>query len=192
MPRAGLTPARILDEADALVDETGVSDLTLAEIASRLGVKLPSLYKHIAGHDALVRAMTARAKTELAGVLGRSTIGRAGDDAVAAMCHADRDWATRHPGRYELTVRAPRPDDPADQAASAAAVAVVSDVLAGYGLAGDDTIDAIRALRAVVHGFVDLERRGGFGLPVDVDRSFARLIAGFTRLLSAWQAAPRS
>jgi len=184
MPRAGLTPTRILDEADALADEIGVGELTLAAIASRLGVKQPSLYKHIAGHDALLCAMTARAKDELAAALARATVGRARDDAVVAMCHAYRGWAIRHPGRYELTVRAPLPDDAADQAASAAAVAVVSDVLAGYGLAGDDAIDAIRGLRAVVHGFIDLERRGGFGLPVDVDRSFERLIAAFTRVLS--------
>ncbi len=52
----------------------------------------------------------------------------------------------------------------------------VFSVLARYGLSGDDAIDATRALRAALHGFVTLEAVGGFGLPRDVDRSFARLV----------------
>ena len=44
------------------------------------------------------------------------------------------------------------------------------------GLVGDDEIDAIRTLRSGLHGFVALEAAGGFGLPLDVDRSFERLV----------------
>ncbi|MFM9878424.1 MAG: TetR-like C-terminal domain-containing protein [Rhodoglobus sp.] len=48
--------------------------------------------------------------------------------------------------------------------------------LSGYGLTGDDEIDAIRSLRSALHGFVALEAAGGFGLPLDVDRSYTRLV----------------
>jgi hypothetical protein len=58
-------------------------------------------------------------------------------------------------------------------------------VLAGYGLSGEDAVDAARALRASMHGFVTLENGGGFGLPVDVDRSFTRLIDGFDAALGS-------
>jgi hypothetical protein len=37
-------------------------------------------------------------------------------------------------------------------------------------------VPLIRALRASVHGFVHLELSGGFGLPDDVDDSFATTI----------------
>ena len=37
-------------------------------------------------------------------------------------------------------------------------------------------IPLIRALRASVHGLVHLELRGGFGLPDDIDHSFATTI----------------
>jgi Tetracyclin repressor-like, C-terminal domain len=47
-------------------------------------------------------------------------------------------------------------------------------VLASYRLAGPDAVDAIRSLRAALHGFVELERAGGFGLPDSVDRSYDR------------------
>ena len=53
----------------------------------------------------------------------------------------------------------------------------------------DRTIDAVRILRSAVHGFVQLEAAGGFGLPDDVDASFERLLAvlwaGFATLRDA-------
>jgi hypothetical protein len=61
-------------------------------------------------------------------------------------------------------------------------------VLAGYRLAGDDAVDAARALRAALHGFVVLEAGGGFGLPVDVDRSYARMVDGLDATLGRWAA----
>ena len=45
-----------------------------------------------------------------------------------------------------------------------------------FDLTGDDTIDAIRSLRAAMHGFVSLELLGGFAIPLDIDRSYERLI----------------
>ena len=52
-------------------------------------------------------------------------------------------------------------------------------MLAGYGLTGDDDIHAIRGLRALMHGFVSLEAAGGFAMPLDLDESYRRLVAGF-------------
>nr|MDQ2831507.1 WHG domain-containing protein [Chloroflexota bacterium] len=52
-------------------------------------------------------------------------------------------------------------------------------VLAPYGLRGAEETHAIRAWRSLVHGFVSLEMTGGFGLPLDLDESFRRLIRLF-------------
>jgi AcrR family transcriptional regulator len=176
--RAGLSEDRVVVEAERIADEVGLSRLTLAALAESLGVRQPSLYKHIDGMDALQRSIAIRAKTELGEVLGRAAVGKAGDDAIRALSTAYRRWALEHPGRYSATVRAPAPGDTEDEAASAAVVGVVFDVLAGYDLHGVDAIDATRALRSTLHGFIALESSGGFGLPVDVDRSFERLVDG--------------
>ena len=65
-------------------------------------------------------------------------------------------------------------------------VRVIADVLAAYDLVGDDAIDAIRALRSALHGFVSLESAGSFALGADIDRSFERLVHGFTVALTQW------
>ena len=184
MPRAGLSRDRVVSEAEVLTDEAGIDALTLAALADRLGVRQPSLYKHIDGLPALKRALAVRAKHELGEVLARASVGKAGDDAIRALAGAYRTWAHQHPGRYYASVRAADPSDPEDQAATAAAVSVVLDVLGGYGLHGADAVHAARALRSALHGFVSLEAAGGFGLPESLDESFDRLVAGCLIMLA--------
>jgi len=186
VPRAGLNTDRVVAEAADLADEAGPDHLTLAALAARLGVRQPSLYKHVASLDSLQQLIAQRAKVEFADVLGRVAIGRSRDDALVAMAYAWRAWARDHPGRYQIGQRAPAPGDAEHVAVADRVVAVMTAVMAGYGLAGDDAIDAVRAYRSALHGFVSLEAGGGFGMPFSVDRSFDRLVHALVRAISSW------
>ena len=53
---------------------------------------------------------------------------------------------------------------------------VLVAVLDGYGLTGDDAIHATRAVRSALHGFAVLETGGGFGIKLDLDESFERMV----------------
>ena len=186
MPRVGLTEAIVVEEAERMVDEVGPAGLTLTALAERLGVRQPSLYKHVDGLDALHRSISVRAKRDLGERFARAAVGRSRGDAIVGMAQVFRRWALAHPGRYVAAQKAPAAHDADDIAASNAIVQVCADVLAGYGLEGDDAIDAIRALRSALHGFVSLEMTGGFGLPADIDRSFDRLVTSLTDAMAAW------
>jgi AcrR family transcriptional regulator len=188
VPRAGLNTDRVVAAAAELADEVGPDQLTLAALAARLGVRQPSLYKHVASLDSLRQLIAKRGKAEIADVLGRAAIGLARDDALVAMAHAWRAWALDHPGRYQIAQRAAAPGDAGHQAVADRAVEVVAAVMAGYGLDGDDAIDAIRAFRSALHGFVSLEANGGFGMPFSVDRSFDRLVHALVAAMSSWSA----
>lgn len=176
MARAGLSRKVVIEEAAVVADEVGYDKLTLAAVAGRRGVALPSLYKHVRGLEDLQQELATLATRELADALGKAAIGRARGDALRSLAAAYRSYALKHPGRYAATVRAPRGDNPEHDAAASEAVGVVLAVLAGYGLTGADAIDATRAIRSALHGFVTVEATGGFGLPQDVDRSFNRMI----------------
>jgi AcrR family transcriptional regulator len=176
----------VVAAAAELADEAGWERLTLAALAGRVGVRLPSLYKHIDSLDGLRRDVAVLAVTELGAAVSTAAVGRAGGDGLRAVADAYRGYGQRHPGRYAATVRAPAADDAEHTAAAETVMRVVLAVLAGYGLAGNDAVDATRALRAALHGFVTLEVGGGFGLPQDVDRSFARLVDGFDATLPRW------
>lgn len=186
MPRAGLSRARVVDEAAELADEVGLEELTLAALAERLGVRQPSLYKHLDSLAGLRRSISLQAKGELGDVLLRAAVGRSGADAITVMAGAYREWALEHPARYTAAQWIAGPEDEEDTAASLGAIQVITDVLTAYELRGDDAIDAIRAFRSTLHGFVSLEAAGSFGLDRDLDRSFDRLVRGFVITLTSW------
>ena len=183
MARAGLSAAVVVRAAGDLANEVGFEHLTISALAQRLGVKQPTLYKHVDGTAGLHRAMAVVAKRELADVMRRSAVGKSGGDALHSMTVAYRQWAIDNPGTYAATVRAPADGDEEDEVASQEALEVVLSVLHAVGITGDRASDATRALRAALHGFVALERAGGFGLPVDVNRSFAYLVDGLVQLI---------
>lgn len=186
MARAGVTPDRVVGVAIDVVDAQGWGSLTLAAVAARLGVSVPSLYKHVDGLPGLRRLVTLRAVGELAEVVTTSVVGRAGADALPPLCHAYRRFALQHPGRYAATVAAPAADDEAHQAASDRVLIPVLAVLGGYGVPEGQRVDAARFLRATLHGFVALELGGGFGLPEDVDASFDSAVHALDAALSDW------
>ena len=191
MPRAGLTRDAVVTLALETIDELGLDGLTLAEIAGRAGVKVPSLYKHIASLEVLRSAVATEATRELAQELRVAAIGVSRTAALESLAHAYRGYALRHPGRYAATQRAPLPGEAREETHALAAAQVqqvVSATLRGYDIADDQLIDATRTLRAALHGFCALKNGGGFALPANVSDSFSRMLDGLDRMLSSWPA----
>jgi AcrR family transcriptional regulator len=185
MPRQGLDTARVVDEAARIADAEGLDEVTLARVASALGVRAPSLYNHVDGRAGLLRLIALRSVIELGDALRDAAVGRSGADALRAIAHAYRAYALEHPGRYISTVWAPAPGDEELTVAAARAIDVVVAVIAGWGFEGDDVLHRVRAVRSALHGFVAIEAEGGFGLPLDLDESFELLLATLVAGLEA-------
>jgi hypothetical protein len=182
---------KITPPADCLLSPRAAHDggsegLTLAALADSLGVRIPSLYKHVDGMPAIQRGIRLVGKTGLGNALAQAAIGKSRDDAITAMAIAYRAWALEHPGQYPMTMGAPKPGDEQDLDASKALVRVIYEVLAGYDIRGDDAVDATRFLRASLHGFVALETSGAFEIPVDLERSFGRLVESVVTAIATW------
>ena len=177
MPRAGLDSAAVVAASASLADEVGLHGVTMSLLAQRLGVRAPSLYKHVTSQADLNRRIAALALTELGEALRNALQGRSGRDALAAAARTIRAYAVAHPGRYAATIRldARTPDDPVI-AAGERVLESLSAVLAGYELDPAALVHALRLLRSVLHGFAVVEAAGGFELDTDVDESFEWLI----------------
>ncbi|MCR6704727.1 MAG: WHG domain-containing protein [Cellulomonas sp.] len=184
MPRAGLDPQVVVAAAASLADEVGPANVTMSVLAERLGVRAPSLYKHVDGQADLHRRIAVLALTDLGTALRDALQGRAGKDALAAAARAIRSYAVAHPGRYSATVRIDA-DEPDEQlvAAGARVLDSLSAVLVGYPVAPEDTVHALRMLRSLFHGFAVLEAAGGFQLATDLDESFTWLVDAADRAL---------
>jgi AcrR family transcriptional regulator len=176
VPRRGLDTQQVLDAAVTLADEGGLEQVAFARLAEVLGVRAPSLYNHVNGRAALLRLITLRGLSELADAIALAAAGLAGGEALRATANAYRSYALAHPGSYEATLAAPDENDRDLQAAAQRLLDLMSSVLRGWKLQGDDAIDAIRIVRSALHGFIALERRGGFAMARDPDASFQALI----------------
>src|ERR687893_58188 len=108
--------------------------------------------------------------------------GSAADEGIFGLAQAYRGFVKERPGLYAATVRSYRlshPDDPELAQAEGRAFEPVLAVLASYGLSGEEAIHAARGLRSVAHGFATLEVAGGFGIALDPEESFVRLLEAF-------------
>lgn len=179
--KAGLSEDVLVRAAVDLIDEEGSGSLSLARLAERLGVRSPSLYKHISGLEGLLQGIALWGARELGRRMSRAAVGKSGDEAVLAIAQEYRLFAKDHPGIYPMLVQAPDPSDKALAEASEEILATIQAVLVPFGLREREGLHAIRGLRSVVHGFVALEAGGGFGMPIDIDESFDTLMALFLR-----------
>lgn len=178
-PRKRIDRQRVLEAGIALADTHGLEAVTLASVAGQLGIRIPSLYNHIAGLPGLRHEITLWGLRQLAEHLRRAAVGKAGADAIISLAHAYRAFAQAHPGIYSATLRAATPDEPDLAAAGQEVLDVVLAVLEPYGFSTEDRLHVVRALRSLLHGFVDLEIAGGFGLALDRDESYERLVRLF-------------
>ena len=185
MPRRhGLDRKTVVDMAVEILNAGGMEALTLNRLAKKLGIQPPSLYNHIDGLPGLYRDLALRNAQLLGERMSQAAIGKSGAQAVVALAEAYRAYIKEMPGLYLASLQAsgsqPEPDEELAKAENQA-VAVSLAVLAGFGLDGADGLHAVRGLRSLVHGFATLEIAGGFGLPLDCDESFRRLVEMFVR-----------
>jgi AcrR family transcriptional regulator len=177
MPKARLTTASVTEAGAALVDEIGFASLSMGLLAERLGVKTPSLYKHVTSQADLAHRIAVLAMTEVADAIRDAIQGRAGGDALAAGAQAMRMYVREHPGRYAAgnAARPSGPDDPLIPAVDRV-LASWAAMLRGYRIDPGQEIHALRMLRSILHGFATLEVAGGFQINADVDDSFTWII----------------
>ena len=122
-----------------------------------------------------------RSTRELATALRRAATGRAGTDAIAAVARRSARTRSPIPAATPRRSRRPRRVTPSTRRPRPTRSTCSSPSSAASGREGDELIHAVRALRSAVHGFAALEAAGGFGLAVDPDVSFRRLVDALAR-----------
>lgn len=104
------TIEEILDIADDVMAEVGVNGLTLSEVARRLGVRPPSIYRYFDSLMAIYDALFERGQRAHLDVM-RTAMERAepGLDALAAGLEASGRWSLAHSATAQLLFWRPVP-----------------------------------------------------------------------------------
>jgi AcrR family transcriptional regulator len=165
--------AQIADTARALLDAEGPQALTMRRIASALGIKAPSLYKHVPDKAALEALVVAAGFAELSGTLAAAAAdGADGTGKLAAIGRAYRAYAVTHPHLYRLMNYQPLRRDLLPAGLEARAAQPLAEA-AGYDEA------RARAMWAFAHGMVSLEIDGRFPPQADLDEAWRAGLAAF-------------
>lgn len=146
----------------------------MTALAIKVGVRVPSLYNHVASIEALLGYVQIRALADLGDDLQRAAMGKARRRGVEALALALRDFAVRHPGRYALAMSTPI-DRPAIQAAGAPAGAAMSAVLESYGVEFSRQLAYLWV--STLHGVLALDRSGLFRDSVRGDDVYDKAVA---------------
>ena len=180
-----LTKEKVVQKAAELANEIGdVHQLKLKDLAASLNIKVPSLYNHVKGADGLIEALRIHALTLLDGNLRDAMAGKIGSEALMSAAESYRSFAHTNPGIYQLIIQAGEPGSEVERIGRNT-LSLLLLILGSFGLAGDEALHVVRGFRSLLHGFISLELAGGFGLDLDLDQSFERLIKDYINGLKA-------
>jgi len=151
--------------ARRLLEAEGEDALSMRRIAAELGIRAPSLYKHLDGKADLELALIIEALEEIGDVLASAA------PDLGAMARAYRRYALEHPHLYVLVTQRPLPRERLPEGLEQGAARPLVEAI------GDE--HRARAAWAAAHGMAILELNGRFPPGADLDAAWAALVAAF-------------
>lgn len=171
---------QIVAAARELLERDGPAGLTMAAVATAVGVRAPSLYKRVRDRDDLLRLVLDGVAAELAAELGAVT--GTGDPAtdLRRIAGVYRRFAHANQSAYVLLIGV-TPGSRERSRTSSREVLRAATELVGP----DDALAAARTVTAWAHGFISMELAGGFQLGGDLETAWEygieRILAGLVR-----------
>lgn len=154
----------ITSSARTILEEEGEEALTMRNLANRLGIKAPSLYKHVKNRQEIETLLAAEALNEMGEAL-------ASEQGLEAMGRAYRSWALANPGLYRVATTRPLNREDLPEGTEEASARPLLEAVEG-------DQDRARALWALAHGLTLLELDGRFPGDADIDAAWK---AGLTQ-----------
>ena len=99
-----------IQEALAIVEKSGVEELSLREVARRIGVSHQAPYKHFPSRDHILAEIISRAYKAFADFLEKRPQTGDPDVDLGTMGESYIEYARRHPLQYRLMFGTPLPD----------------------------------------------------------------------------------
>lgn len=110
MARTPLTTDALVATSRSLLVEGGPDAVVVREVARRLGVTAPALYRHVSGRDDLLTLLIAACTDEVTAACATALDTCAAEDVegrLRAATWAFRSWALAHPPEFGLVLGTP-------------------------------------------------------------------------------------
>ncbi len=183
---AQVTQESIVQQTRQLIEAEGVEQLSLSKLATSLGIKAPSLYRHVRNKNGLLQLVNLYFLKEMVAAF-EAVLSEIEEDAMGqltAVLHTYRSFAHQHPHGYMLAMAngngAQRPEEDVLLQMVLPIQAIMAQITGEA-----QSLPALRGALALVHGYVLLElndqlQRGG-----DLAEDFELSVAAYLR---GWQA----
>ncbi len=160
--------SELIAAARHLLETEGAEAITIRRLGAAVGIRGPSVYKHVPNKAEIEDALTLVGFTELADAL------QGVPSTFAALAGAYRKWALSHPHMHRLLNNRPinRAQLPIGLEDRAAAPLVA---------ACDGDRDMARAAWATIKGMVDLELAHRFPPGADIEAMYAAAARAYAR-----------
>ena len=175
----------IINQASELIEQDGVDTLSLSKLASALGVKAPSLYRHIGNKNQLLQSVNLQTLQNLFTTMGVAIAQTPADPhkQMMALALAYRQFAHAHPQLYTLAYTHKNEGIRPDETVLTQSVLPIQAIMAKIS-GQQQSLSALRGALALLHGFVMLEineqlQRGG-----DLDQAFTQSVGAY---LHGWE-----
>ncbi len=160
MERRAATRMEILDAAWAISRERGLSELTLREVGSRIGMRAPSLYSYFDSKTSIYDAMFGQAWSQCLARLDalESRLPRSPRAALKTLARSFFDFAVADLARHQLMNQRTIPGFAPSAEAYAPAVAVLERARACLAACGVHRADHFDLYTALVGGLIDAQQ----------------------------------
>jgi AcrR family transcriptional regulator len=160
----------IVAAARELLEQEGPDGLSMRRLAERLGIRAPSIYKHLPDKQALESALISAGFEEQAERF--ETASARASDPLGAIAGSYREFAHEHPHLYRLMTERPLDRERLVPGVEARAARPV------YEAVGHDA-DRARAAWAFAHGMTILELNERFPPGADLEAAWRRGLEAF-------------
>ena len=167
MSRAG----EVVAAARLVLERDGAAGLTMRSVADELGIRAPSLYKHVAGKGAIEVMLIEAALREMGESLHTAVRRPGRTGAVGSLLRAYRRHALARPNLYRLATAGPLARSELEPG--------LEDWAGEPFLLVTGDPHRAQALWAFTHGMVILELDGRFPEGSDLERTWTRGAAAF-------------
>jgi len=163
--RQEATRLEILAAAWEIARDKGLAELTLRDVAFRIGMRAPSLYSYFGSKNAIYDAMFGQAWTDYLTLINavEPTLPRSPRDGVRAIAHTFFDYAVADHARHQLMNQRTIPGFVPSPESYAPAIEVLERArrhLARFGVQGNERVDLFTAL---IGGLVDAQQANDLG-----------------------------
>ena len=174
--RVGITKDQVINAGIEILQENGdPNSVTMSAIASKIGIRVQSMYAHIDGSTALRRELALFSLNALATRLTKVAIGNSGTKAVRAIICEQLHFANEQPGMFAASIYPPGNDKEMQEAIQRVNYPMYK-VLEQAQIGEPRLTHWSRLVLSTIYGFTMLQRDHQLTLPVVPEESMEYLV----------------